>query len=371
VGGEGTRLRPITSRLPKPVAPLVTRPFIGFILEDLAHHGVGSVVFSAGFLSGAVREAVGDGSAYGLRASYVVEDAPLGTAGAIKNAEAELGDGRLLAFNGDVLTDVDLTALVDFHVAKGGAATILLHRVDDARRYGLVRLGDDEHVREFLEKPGAEHEGPGLINAGVYVLEREVLDMIPAGQNFSIERGVFPKLAAAGRLFGYESDAYWRDIGTPESYLEAHFDLLEGSVSSTLREQLGAAYVYVAPSATVDPGARVVPPAYVAGGATLAPGCRVGPLAVLGENVSVGTGASVTESVLQDDVIIGADAVIEHSVLVKGSSVGSGSHLRNAILGADCRVGADNVVANGCCLYPDTMLADGSMKFRDIDTEGR
>ena len=351
VGGEGTRLRPITSRVPKPVVPLVGRPFVGYILENLARHGVERAVFSAGYLAHALQDAIGDGSRYGLAVRYVVEDQPLGTAGAIRNVQAELDDGPLFAFNGDVLTDVDLTAMSAFHRERGGLATILLTRVDDPRRYGLVEIADDGRVAEFVEKPGAEYAVPAhgaLINAGVYLLEPEVLAMIPAGRPLSIERGVFPQLAAAGRLYAFVTEAYWRDIGTPESYLQAHFDLLQNTIATSVSRDVGPSYLFVAP------------------------GSRVGPLAVIGAGCVVEAGAEIVESVVQDGVTVGARATIERSVVVSGASLGPDSHIVNAVIGDGCRIGADNVIANGCCLYPGTVLADGAVKFREFDgVEGR
>jgi len=375
VGGEGTRLRPITSRVPKPVVPLVGRPFVGFILENLARHSVNHAVFSAGYLADALRGAIGDGGRYGLAVSYVVEQQPLGTAGAIKNAEAELDGGSLFAFNGDVLTDVDLTAMQEFHRARGARATILLTRVDDPRRYGLVEIDDRGCVEAFVEKPGADYRVPAhgaLINAGVYLLEADVLDLIPAGQPLSIERGVFPQLAAAGQLYAYVSDAYWRDIGTPESYLQAHFDLLQSTVATSVATDVGASYLYVAPDAVIATGAKVVPPAHVGRGTTLAPGSRVGPLAVVGAGCTVAAGAEVRESVVQDDVAVGPQCTIERSILVSGVSLGADTRVVNAVIGEGCRIGADNVIANGCSLFPDTVLADGAVKFRESDgVEGR
>jgi mannose-1-phosphate guanylyltransferase len=375
VGGEGTRLRPITSRVPKPVVPLVGRPFVGYILENLAQHGVRRVVFSAGYLAAALREAVGDGSRYGLEVRYVVEDQPLGTAGAIKNVQAELDGGCLYAVNGDVLTDVDLTAMRVFHEHHPGQATILLARVDDPRRYGLVEVADGGRVEQFLEKPGADYDVPAhgaLINAGVYLLEAEVLDAIPAGRQLSIERGVFPQLAAAGSLHAFVGDGYWRDIGTPESYLQAHFDLLQSKLVTSVSGDVGASYLYIAADAVVSPGARVVPPAHVGAGTTLGPDSRVGPLAVIGAGCTVAAGAEIAESVVQDGVTVGERAVVQRSVVVCGTSLGADSHLVNAVVGDGCRIGADNVIANGCCLYPGTILGDGSMRFREFDgVEGR
>jgi mannose-1-phosphate guanylyltransferase len=372
VGGEGTRLRPITSRLPKPVAPLVCRPFIGYVLENLARHGVQRVVFSSGYLAEVIEKTVGDGSRFGLRVSYAVEGQPLGTAGAIKNAESQLAPERFFALNGDVLCDVNLTELAAKHVAAGAVATIYLTPVEDPRRYGLVRLRPNDSVSEFLEKPG-EFDGPALINAGVYVLEPSVLAMIPSGQMFSIERGVFPELARAGTLFGHATADYWRDIGTPESYLGAHFDILEQRVGMAVIEQMGPDYLYVSPNAVVEPGARVVPPAYVDDGAAISASAQVGPLAVVGAGSRIGAGAHVSESVLQENVRVAADARVLHSVVVRDSSIGAGSELEQAILGEGCQIGAGNRLMKGVSLSPGTVLPDGSVTFRDLGDgeEGR
>jgi mannose-1-phosphate guanylyltransferase len=369
VGGEGTRLRPITSLVPKPVAPVVERPFVTYILENLVRHGVRRAVFSTGYLAEAIEAEIGDGRCFGVAVDYAVEDKPLGTAGAIKNAAGKLDAGPFLAFNGDVLTDVDLTALIALHHTKRAAATIYLTPVEDPRRYGLVELRGDGAVANFLEKPG-EWQGEALINAGVYVLEHDVLEMIPAGVMFSIERGVFPRLAQAGTLYGFVGTGYWRDIGTPESYLEAHFDILDRSVFTHVVEQMGDTYTYVAPSASVDPSARLVPPCYIGDGVTIGAAARIGPLAVIGAGSRVEAGASVVESVVQGDVAIAANAVVEHSVVVRGSSLGEGSHVSQAVVGEGCRIGAGNRLANGISLYPQTVVPDGSVQFREL-TEGR
>jgi mannose-1-phosphate guanylyltransferase len=369
VGGEGTRLRPITSRVPKPVAPVVERPFVAYILDNLARHGVGRAIFSTGFLAEAIEAEIGDGAGYGLRVEYAVESEPLGTAGAIANCASKLGDGSFFVFNGDVLSDVDLSALAALHADKGGMGTIFLTPVEDPRRYGLVELDEDGAVTSFLEKPG-EWEGTALINAGVYVLEHEVLEMIPRGRLFSIERGVFPRLAQAGSLYGYVDHGYWRDIGTPESYLQAHFDILERTVETTVADVLGEQYVYVAPSAEVHPQARVVPPCYIGDAARVDAGARVGPLVVLGAGSVVAEGASVIESVVQEHVVIGAHAQVEGSVLVRRSTIGAGTQLTDAVLGEGCVVGAGNRLAGGICLYPETVLPDNSIQFQE-QTRGR
>ena len=364
VGGEGTRLRPVTSRVPKPVAPVVERPFVAYILDDLVRHGVQRAIFSTGFLAEAIEAEIGDGSDYGLRVDYAVETEPLGTAGAVANCADMLDEGSFFVFNGDVLSDVDLTALAALHSAKGAMGTIFLTPVDDPRRYGLVELRGDGSVASFLEKPG-EWEGTALINAGVYVLEREVLEMIPRGRLFSIERGVFPPLAQAGSLYGYVGMGYWRDIGTPESYLQAHFDILEHTVHTALADVLGEQYVYVAPSAVVDPGARVVPPCYVGERACVSAGARVGPLAVIGAGAVVAEGATILEAVVQSGVVIGAHARVERSIVVRQSTVGAGTQLHSAVIGEGCRIGAGNRLAGGICVYPETTLPDNSIQFHE------
>ena len=364
VGGEGTRLRPVTSRVPKPVAPVVERPFVAYILDDLARHGVERAIFSTGFLAAAIEAQIGDGAGYGLQVDYAVETEPLGTAGAVANCADKLDDGSFYVCNGDVLSDVDLTALAVLHAGKGAMGTVFLTPVDDPRRYGLVELREDGSVASFLEKPG-EWEGIALINAGVYVLEHEVLEMIPRGRLFSIERGVFPRLAQAGSLYGYVDRGYWRDIGTPESYLQAHFDILERTVNTAVADMLGEQYLYVAPSADIDAGARVVPPCYIGENARVEAGARVGPLAVLGAGAVVAEGATILESVIQAGVVVGAHAQVERSIVVRESSIGTGTQLHSAVIGEGCRVGAGNRLVGGICVYPETTLPDNSIQFHD------
>jgi mannose-1-phosphate guanylyltransferase len=240
-GGEGTRLRPLTSTIPKPVVPLVDRPFIAFMIEWLARHGVDDVILGCGFMAEAVRSVLGDGTSLGVRLRYIEEPRPLGTGGALKFA-GEMLDQRFLMLNGDVLTDIDLTAQLAQHERTGAKATLALMSVEDPSAYGLVRLQDDGSVREFLEKPGPDRQiDTSLVNAGAYVLERDVLELMPpAGTSFSIERDVFPVLVGNG-LFGFEASGYWLDIGTPARYLQATFDILEGNVTTDIGRRLAEA----------------------------------------------------------------------------------------------------------------------------------
>jgi mannose-1-phosphate guanylyltransferase len=360
VGGEGTRLRPLTSTVPKPVVPLVDRPFIVYMLEWLARHGVDDVVMSCGFLATAVRNVLGDGSQYGLRLRFIEEPEPRGTAGALKYAE-DLLDERFLMLNGDVLTDIDLTAQIAQHEATGATATLALVAVDDPTAYGLVRVGDDHAVKEFVEKPSADQIDTKLISAGAYVLERAVLDRIPPDRNVSIEREVWPQLIGDG-LYGFAADAYWLDIGTPERYLQGTFDILEGNVATGVAERLGDGYIAV--SERVESEGRIIPPALVDRGCTIAAGAHVGSLVVLGEGVTVGEGASIERSVVLNGAEVGRNCVLRDCIVAAGVRIGEGSTVSGgAVLGEGVTVGARNVLTRGVRVFPQTDLPDGAITF--------
>ncbi|HEX4838794.1 MAG TPA: NDP-sugar synthase, partial [Solirubrobacteraceae bacterium] len=286
VGGEGTRLRPLTSTVPKPVVPLVDRPFISFMLEWLHQHGIDDVIMSCGFLATSVRNVLGDGSSYGIRLRFVEEPDPRGTAGALKFAEPML-DERFLMLNGDVLTDIDLTEQIAQHERTRAKATLALVPVEDPRAYGLVHLEDDRAVKDFVEKPSPDTIDTNLISAGAYVLEREIVELVAPGRNVSIEREVWPLLVGAG-LYGCPSEGYWLDIGTPARYLQGTFDILEGNVQTAVRERLGDSYLSVSDGAQVR--GRAIPPAVIESGASVAEGAHVGSLVVLGHDVTIGEG---------------------------------------------------------------------------------
>ena len=320
VGGEGTRLRPLTTHVPKPALTLVDRPFLAYFVEWLANHGVDEVVLACGFLPDVLREELGEHEHEGVHLTYVVEPEPRGTAGAIRFAAEALGDAldeRFLALNGDVLADLDLTALLRSHEERGARASIALYEVDDASHYGLVSTDPDGAVTEFREKTGAV--APGPINAGAYVLERSVLDLIPPDQQVSIEREVFPQLIDAG-LYALPLDGYWMDFGTPERYLQATWDILEGRVAT--RVQPTAHGMFIHPESEIAAGAEVGPRAVVAAG------CRVG------------TGAEVAGSVLLADSSVGDDARVNDSILAPRAAVEAGAVLAGAVVGRDERVPA-------------------------------
>jgi mannose-1-phosphate guanylyltransferase len=321
VGGEGTRLRPLTDTVPKPALPLVDRPFLAYMIEWLASHGVTEAVLACGFLPDQLREALGDGEHAGVALTYVVEPDRRGTAGAIRFAAEALGDRleeRFLALNGDVLTDLDLTALQRSHEERGARATLGLYGVEDSSAYGLVDCDAAGAVLAFTEKTG--EAAPGAINAGTYVLERSVLDLIPPGREVSIEREVFPHLIGDG-LCALPLSGYWMDIGTHERYLQATWDILERRVTTAVR-----------PTA---------PGLFVGAGCAVAESARIGPRAVVSAGCSVGPGAEVAGSVLHPGCEVGEGARVNGSVLGAGTVVEPGAEVDGVMVGAGERVGAE------------------------------
>ena len=377
VGGEGTRLRPLTSTIPKPVVPLVDRPFIAYMLEWLRLHGIEDVIMSCGFLATSVRNVLGDGSAFGIRLRFVEEPDPRGTAGALKFAESML-DERFLMLNGDVLTDIDLTAQIAQHERTGARATLALVPVEDPTAYGLVRLTPEHAVEEFVEKPSSDqlegiragdqvggqrplHTYANLISAGAYVLERDVLELVAPDRSVSIEREVWPRLIGNG-LYGFPTESYWLDIGTPERYLKGTFDIIEGKVHTAVGERLGSDYMALAPDVQVQ--GRAVPPAVLERGVRVAEGAQVGSLVVLGQGVTIGAGATVDRAVVMNGTEIGPGCTLRDCIVAAGCRIGEGTQITgSAVLGEGVTVGAHNVVTRGARIFPGVTLPDGALRF--------
>ncbi len=330
------------------------------MLEWLRGHGVDDIVISCGFMASGVHNVLGDGSSLGIRLRYAEEPEPRGTAGAIKFAE-ELLEERFLVLNGDVLTDIDLTAQLAQHEETGARATIALQPVEDASAYGLVRLDDLRAVRDFLEKPSSDQIDTNLINAGAYILSRDVLDLVPSGRNVSIEREVFPELIGNG-LYGYPASAYWLDIGTPERYLQATFDILEGNVATEVRERMDGSYLAVADD--VEAAGRIVPPAVVGRAARIGAGAHVGSLAVLGDGVHVGERSVVERAVVLNGSEIGPDCVLRDCIVAAGVRIGPGCRIDGgAVLGEGVTLGARNVISAGARIFPGVSLPDDAIRF--------
>ena len=359
-GGEGTRLRPLTSTVPKPVVPLVDRPFIQFMLDWLRSHGVDDVVMSCGHLASGIRNVLGDGSAFGLRLRYVEEPRPLGTGGAVKFAESLLEE-RFLMLNGDVLTDMDLTAQLAQHEQTGARATLALTPVEDPSAYGLVRTRDGGEVTEFVEKPAPDQIDTRNISAGVYVLERSVLDLLEPEQPASIERDVFPRLVGKG-LYGCVADGYWLDIGTPERYLEGTFDILEGTVASGVQERMRDSYLCVEDG--VENDGRIIPVALVESGCRIGEGARVGGRVVLEHGISVGEQTTIERAVVMRGAEIGRNCTLSGCIVGGGVQIGDDCHVDGlSVLGEGVTIGAGNVVTNGARVFPGVTIPDGGLLF--------
>jgi mannose-1-phosphate guanylyltransferase len=332
VGGEGTRLRPLTETIPKPLVPLVDRPALDHVLDHLSRHGVDEVVLSSSYLEltfhDFLRRRAGD-----PRVIWVTERQPLGTGGAVIGALDRLGDEPFLALNGDILTDLDVSAMAAFHRERGAEVTIALHHVDDARPYGLVPTEADGRVLEFREKPA--ELVPGDVNAGTYVLHPAALRRWRAGTNLSIERDVFPALIADSRpVFGFLADAYWIDLGTPESYLRAQADLLDGRV----RDAPVVAAPFVSAGAWIDPAARLGRHVVVGAGGRVEAGAIVEESALL-DGVRVERGAVVRRTILGPRAVVGAGAVVEDGVLAEAVEVKAGAAVRGGRASAGELVG--------------------------------
>lgn len=321
VGGFGTRLRPLTNTRPKQMLPIVNRPMIEHVVGHLAAHGIDDVVLSMGYRPDAFAAAYPSGRCAGARLHYAVEPEPLDTAGAIRFAALDAGiDGRFLVLNGDILTDLDLTAFVAFHQARGAEATIHLHPVDDPSRFGVVPTDDDGKVLAFVEKPPRDEVPTNLINAGTYVFEPSVLDRIPGGRKVSVERETFPAMAADGTLYACQGSTYWLDTGTPEQYIQAQLDLLDGV--------RGKGVDGVDRSADVSPGAVVV------------------------------------RSVVGPGAVVESGAVVEGSVLLRGARVRSGAVVTDSVLGESAEI------APGASVVGGTVVGDGEVVEGGVRLDG-
>ena len=334
VGGFGTRLRPLTLTTPKQMLPILHRPMIEHVIEHLASHGIEEAVLSLGFKPDAFTDAYPGGVCAGVKLHYAIEPEPLDTAGAIRFAALDAGIAeRFVVVNGDVLTDLDLGALVAFHDEHGGEGTIALHEVDDPSAFGVVPTEADGKVIAFVEKPPRDEAPTNLINAGTYVLEASVLDRIAGGRKVSIEREVFPDMVADGTLYAMSGDTYWIDTGTPTKYLQAQMDLLRGVRTG---EKIEGAHA----SAEIADGATVL-------------------RTVVGAGAVVEAGATVKGSVVMAGAHIGADAVVERAIVGPRAVVGARARVDDvAVLGADSTVGHDLRVSGGTVGVGESIEAD-------------
>jgi mannose-1-phosphate guanylyltransferase len=338
VGGPGTRLQPLTDYKPKSIVPLLNRPVLEHTLAYLKHYGIEDVILTLNYLPDMIQEYFGDGKRCGVKLTYCIEQEPLGTAGAVKNAAAYL-DSSFFVLNGDLFTDMDLADMLDFHHARKAAATISLTWVDNPSAFGVVETGTDSRVKAFIEKPPPGTETTNWINAGTYVLEPEVLEHIPAGQHYMFERGLFPSLLDMGKpVFGYEFKGYWLDMGTPEKYFSLNMDLLKRKIVSPLLREKWNDGIYIGEDANIHPSAVIRSPviigdycrigrdARITGPAVIGRGCRLVDgvsleNAVIWDRVTIGANARLNHCIISDDVIIADDQNIVDSIVTPGRTV--------------------------------------------------
>lgn len=344
-GGEGTRLRPLTTNLPKPMIPLVNRPFLERMIEYLKRHGVTEVILAMGYLPDKIQDHFGDGQGLGVKLTYSVEQTPLGTAGAVKLVEPLL-KGTFIVLNGDIVTDMDLSAEIRLHRRRKATATLFLVPVEDPSRFGVVELDAAGRVLRFTEKPPRGEARANTINGGCYILEPEALSYIPPNQRHMFEHGLFPKLVEVGLpMYGYAPRCYWNDVGTPATYLQVHHDILTGVAKEPLPPQ--------ATDCTIDSTATLEGPVVLGSGCSIGPKARIEGPTVLGPHCIVGAAATIRQSILWEGVRIGPGSRVQESAIGKGAQLGSGVELTGtvvgdaAVIGDGARLAAGSSVAAG------------------------
>jgi NDP-sugar pyrophosphorylase family protein len=341
-GGKGTRLRPLTIHTPKPIVPIFNRPFLSYQIDLVKQvPDIDEVILSLNYQPRRIEEVFSDGKDAGVRISYVVEPAPLGTGGAIKYAAGSTKES-VVVFNGDVLTQIDLAAVIALHRERRARATIVLTPVDNPSAYGLVETDAAHNIQRFLEKPKPEEITTNRINAGIYILEPDTFDRIPDGVPYSIERGYFPSLIERGETFvAYMYDGYWIDIGTPEKYTQVHRDIMDGRYAAAPFAGASSGHKWIAPGSRVEDGAIIDGPCFIDEGAVIKAGARVGPYSVIGRQTQIDEQAVVSGSIVWPNCRIGAEAAVT-----------------DAIVGRNCHVGRNVTIGAGAVLGDKTSLTD-------------
>ena len=363
-GGEGTRLRPLTSTTPKSMVPILNRPYLDRLVSRLKQGGMRDIILTLSYLPEKIQEHFGDGKGFGVSLSYGIEAIPLGTAGAIKNVEEQI-TGTFLVFNGDVFTDLDLMAAMKFHRKHKAKATIVLTPVEDPSPFGVVETEPDGRVLRFLEKPKPEQVTTMWINAGTYILEPEVLQYVPKGEFHMFERGLFPRLLEEGLpVYGLRSRDYWMDVGSPRSYLRLHRELLLGGMNVEMDGVREDYNVWVGQGCKLDPSAEVRGPVLIGPGCSIGPGARLlGPL-VLGPNCQIHEEATLEGSILWSGVEIRKRASISGCILGNNVCVHERARIgEGCVLGDDIVVGQGNRLERGMAISPGTILAPDTVSF--------
>jgi mannose-1-phosphate guanylyltransferase/phosphomannomutase len=372
-GGEGTRLRPLTTNVPKPLLPVVGEPIMGHILRLLARHGISEAVVTVQYLASSIRSYFGNGAEYGVRLSYATESVPLGTAGSVRNARRGLAGEPFLVVSGDSLTDLDLGDLVAFHHRTGAMVTVALARKPNVVEFGNVITGEDGRIERFIEKPTWGQVFSDTVNTGIYVVDPEVLDLIEPDEVVDWSADVFPQLLADGRpVFGYVTDAYWEDVGTIDSYLAVQRDALNGYVDVHIGGFEMAPSVWLGDGAVIDPTATVVSPCFIGANTSIERDCVVGPATVLGSNVMVRRGARVVGSLLDTSVYVDTGSEIQSAIVGRSTELRSRVHVDpGAVVGDLCVLEEEVHISSGVHVYPAKTIEAGAVVTDNVIWEGQ
>jgi mannose-1-phosphate guanylyltransferase len=331
VGGLGTRLRPLTDNIPKSVVPVLNRPFMEHTLAYLKKYGIEDIILTLNYLPEVIHERFGNGERYGVHLTYCLETEPRGTAGAVKNA-AEYLDTSFFVFNGDIFTDLDLSAMLAFHKQSRAGATISLTWVENPAAFGVVETDGDQKVRRFIEKPPPGTETTHWINAGTYILEPGILEYIPADVHYMFEKGLFPDILSRGEpVYGYPYRGYWLDMGTPGKYFKLNEDLMLSKVDSPAFPAAQRKGVYLEKDAFVAPSVVITPPVVIGSGSRIERGVKVTGPAILGRNCRVMDGSSIENTFIWDGVIIGAKTRLIRSIVSSNTSIGDAQEINNCV----------------------------------------
>ncbi|MGZ4381757.1 MAG: sugar phosphate nucleotidyltransferase [Gaiellaceae bacterium] len=371
-GGEGTRLRPLTSNQPKPMVPIVGKPCMEHIVELLAAHGLTEVIVTVAFMPQAIRSYFGEGDSLGVSIEYSVEESPAGTAGSVKLAEERL-DETFLVISGDALCDIDLSALIAAHREKGAAVTIGLKSVDNPLEFGIVVTDEDGRVERFLEKPSWGQVFSDTINTGIYVCEPEILRHVPSDRPYDFSKELFPLLLDMGRpLCGHVCEGYWQDIGNLDQYRQANFDALDERVRLNLPGVRLRGNVWIGDGVETDNLDAIEGPAFIGNYCLIAPGARVGPYSLLSPSVTLRENARTTRSVIDAGTYIGQAAQIEGAVIGRSCEIRSHVQVHEGVaIGDEVTIGAESVIATGVRIYPSKEIERGSYVHEHMIWESR
>ncbi|MET7641538.1 mannose-1-phosphate guanyltransferase [Streptomyces sp. NPDC005438] len=372
-GGEGTRLRPMTSSMPKPLLPVVNRPIMEHVLRLLKRHGLTETVVTVQFLASLVRNYFGDGDELGMELTYANEEKPLGTAGSVKNAEEALRDDSFLVISGDALTDFDLSELIAFHRERGAMVTVCLTRVPNPLEFGITIVDEEGKVERFLEKPTWGQVFSDTVNTGIYVMEPEVFDYVEPDVSVDWSGDVFPRLMKDGKpIYGYVAEGYWEDVGTHESYVKAQADVLEGKVDVDIDGFEISPGVWVAEGAEVHPEATVLGPAYIGDYAKVEADSEIREHSVIGSNVVVKSGAFLHRAVIHDNVYVGQQSNLRGCVIGKNTDLMRAVRIEDgAVVGDECFIGEESIVQGSVRVYPFKTIEAGAFVNTSVIWESR